>query len=694
MPCRGKNRGKHFNWNKGHFRDHQDDGSGDHRSVSFGLQCRDQGRNRKSFPPGGNTEMIKRAVAMNLLPTPSNALLGAQNTGLGPGEIWACITVVQGILYPLNSLQEVINNALGTQLRFYNACFEGRNAVLYAKIREKQLVQYSKSLQSLRDPNNGRDQLVTELTPVSEPRVPPSPSNPTPTAQNIGTLLPESWMEALRACFRERFQPTTRSLDLSSLHTEPILLSQGLYLPLNKSSVVHAMISILKENGAQLSLLNLSNNRLPHMNSFSLLAANRDGEPAVSIERIDLSANPLTGVTSLGGLRGIAKLIELDISETPLASRFQQSDRALATKLVKILPGIKRLNGRDLPTVVQFAVEGGSGRKGPSNTPRIPLPESVLGYFPSEAVRMPLLGFLKEYFTRFDSQPRGENILSYYTSASQMVVSTATEFRGIGSSHHNNSSSHSSNSNTPATARIESVAAGGTVIKTYLTTSRLSHPYYVRSRNLLRCRDDIRRRDLIIIGPIAIAAFLDELPATEHPLESFTVDVTFHSDTQILFTVTGVFYELQSLSQSGSGSSATNNPTQKATRKTLRCFTRTMILVAPGGHIVQDDLIISNPTPSLCKRYITDVAAKAQSTNNPASSSASTPASAPAVAVPSVVIDPAIQLTLLNEIRARTGMNEAFARQCLSEYAWNLDEAFNAFQTLNAAGRIPRDAFT
>lgn len=50
----------------GHFRDHQDDGSGDHRNVSFGLHSRDRGRHRKSFPPGGSSEQIKRAVAMNV----------------------------------------------------------------------------------------------------------------------------------------------------------------------------------------------------------------------------------------------------------------------------------------------------------------------------------------------------------------------------------------------------------------------------------------------------------------------------------------------------------------------------------------------------------------------------------------------------------------------------------------------------
>ncbi|VDP87988.1 unnamed protein product [Echinostoma caproni] len=347
-------------------------------------------------------------------------------------------------------------------------------------------------------------------------------------------------------------------------------------------------------------------------------------------------------------------------------------------------------NGQDVPPTIQFAVERESGRKPNTDTPRIPLPDSVLGYFPSDAVRMPLLGFLKEYFTRFDTQPRGENILSYYTSCSRFVISTSTEPR-CGPVQHG-SSPHT---NTAATARIETVAADGTVVKIFLTTNRLSPQYFARSRNLLRCRDEYRRRDLVTCGPVSIAAFLDELPATEHPLESFTVDVIFHSDTQILFTVTGVFYEVHSVTPASGGSNAQASPVQKTVRKTLRCFSRTMILVAPGGHIIQDDLIVSNPSPLLCKRYISEVAAKAQSSSGTgnATSSSST-AVQPTVSTGLVPPNPATQVVVLNEMRARSGMNEAFARQCLDEYAWNLDQALNAFHALNSAGKIPPNAFT
>ncbi|KAF5396704.1 hypothetical protein PHET_10211 [Paragonimus heterotremus] len=154
----------------------------------------------------------------------------------------------------------------------------------------------------------------------------------------------------------------------------------------------------------------------------------------------------------------------------------------------------------------------------------------------------------------------------------------------------------------------------------------------------------------------------------------------------MVFTVAGVFYEVQEI---GDGPST---PNTKCLRKILRCFSRTMILVAPGGHIIQDDFIISNPSPALCKKYITNVACNSQThTNN---STSVPPQSGPQLNAAVSTADPNTQLLMVAELRQRSGMNEAYSRQCLEEYHWNLDAALNAFQNLNAAGKLPSEAFT
>ncbi|VDO83479.1 unnamed protein product [Schistosoma mattheei] len=211
---------------------------------------------RKSIISGNNVDMLKRAMNMNLIGGSAASVVTAQNSGLAPGEVWVRITIVHGANHPMMDLQQLVTTTVGTQLRFYNTCVEGRNALMHAKIRQKDVQSYRKSLQNLRDPSQG-SQLITDITIVPEPRV-PSSSDKRNESPNTSPL-PETWIEALKQCFVQRYQPTTRSLDLSSLHTDPVLLSQGLYLPLNKQAVVHTLITILKQNQAQVTILSVYN---------------------------------------------------------------------------------------------------------------------------------------------------------------------------------------------------------------------------------------------------------------------------------------------------------------------------------------------------------------------------------------------------------------------------------------------------
>ncbi|VDQ06206.1 unnamed protein product [Trichobilharzia regenti] len=279
--------------------------------------------------PSNNMEMIRRAVSMNLVSGSGTSGVTSQNSGLAAGEVWVRITVVNGANHSPTDLQQIIIAAVGTQLRFYNTCVEGKNFLTYAKVRQKEVPNYRKSLQGARGSIQG-SQLVTDITMVPEPRVPSTSESKSSSESTNSTPLPETWIEALKQCFVQRYQPNTRTLDLSSLHTDPDLLSRGLYLPLNKQAVVHALIAILKQNQAQLSVLNLSSNRLTHLNAFSPLSSTSAGCTPVSIERIDLSSNPLSGIPILSGLRNIVGLVELDLTETPLSSRFHPNDRVFA----------------------------------------------------------------------------------------------------------------------------------------------------------------------------------------------------------------------------------------------------------------------------------------------------------------------------------------------------------------------------
>lgn len=135
---------------------------------------------------------------------------------------------------------------------------------------------------------------------------------------------------------------------------------------------------------------------------------------------------------------------------------------------------------------------------------------------------------------------------------------------------------------------IETVNTNGEKQKTQLMTNNLSDLYFKNNRNLIRCRDEGKRMELVAQGPLNIASVLGKLPQTEHVLESFCVDVIDQSNNQIILNVTGVFYEI--------GPASGPNV---SLRKILRCFNRLMIIVAPGTKILQDNLIISNPSDPL-----------------------------------------------------------------------------------------------
>ncbi len=86
--------------------------------------------------------------------------------------------------------------------------------------------------------------------------VPGAPTVSTPSGAN---LLPAHWIDALRECFKERFQTTLRILDLSNLHNDLTLLNRGFYIPLDKTPVFSSFIAILQENNAQVNDLRFVN---------------------------------------------------------------------------------------------------------------------------------------------------------------------------------------------------------------------------------------------------------------------------------------------------------------------------------------------------------------------------------------------------------------------------------------------------
>ncbi|VEL32741.1 unnamed protein product [Protopolystoma xenopodis] len=693
MPRSYKIRRNRFRWNKSDlYDDVRYEADSLHNYVPKRHDRAGKARNPRRSNP--SNAFVKHAVQMNLVQ--NNVSPPSHSTGLMQGEIWVRVRIVSAAGYSVDWLREALNSACGTQFRLYNIMTECNNRVVFIKMRQRQLPECRKMVQSVRDPIEGKP-LVIDLTVVPEPSVPSPNINQDANSEIIDSSLPTTWLEALQRCFVERFQATSACLDLSSLHTDPTLLSQGLYLPLNKSSVADALVNILRQNNAKLSSLNLASNRLSNLYAFSGLWKSgpcANPYPAVSIQRLDLSANPLSHLNLLLPLRGIQNLVELDLSDTPVMLRNETNDKSLAAfafslalYVVLSLGSIDKTlfpspieaeefgNGQELPATIQFAVEQGITTESSESLNKLPLPESVLGYFPNDTIRLPLLTFLKGYLNKFDMERRGEHLLPYYSANSVLTISTSPFFSG-GCGYSGLSGSGGGN-NQPVSATITMPETGRRVL---LCTARLPDVYLSRSRNLLRCRDETRRRDLIARGTLGIASQLDSLPCTEHLLDTLSIDVIFHSVHKL---------SVPSISSAASSCPA-NRPAEL--RKVLRCFSRTMILVAPEGHIIQEDFIISNPSHALVKKHIFDVEHSAKMTIplQPSKAGALEAPVTPASNLPTSATSRDDHLRLFCQ---RTGMNEAFARQCLEEYQWDFARAAESFDLMHAAGSIPAAAF-
>lgn len=52
-----------------------------------------------------------------------------------------------------------------------------------------------------------------------------------------------------------------------------------------------------------------------------------------------------------------------------------------------------------------------------------------------------------------------------------------------------------------------------------------------------------------------------------------------------------------------------------------------------------------------------------------------------------------VQDQLVKQFSEQSKMNVFYSKQCLEEYGWNLDQAWQVFESMKASGQIPQHAF-
>ncbi|XP_048191300.1 nuclear RNA export factor 2-like [Perognathus longimembris pacificus] len=431
-------------------------------------------------------------------------------------------------------------------------------------------------------------------------------------------------LEQIKLTMKKRYDMEEQALDLQKLRFDPDLVDHDIEFVLNRRHCMDIAVQIIQNSFPELSYLNLSNNKLYRLDALSDIA---DSGPDVRI--LDLSRNQLRSVLELNKVKGL-KLDELWLDGNPLCRNFRDQAAYQSCALCEPEFPRSRIQIWEAPTPPPYVsyvffhsvhIIGSAPPLPPSLTssalphlawlghalqnaghpvvkqssalasPVLPLSlrsllcglrgeeeEEMTGngvdmealepdghqfdppvapgtdarwlVSPSrqadeeEALRERLLQFLKEYYSVFDNGDR-QNLLGAYHDEACFSVSLPANASGPGE-------------------------------------SCLSE-YFKHNRNLTTLKDPCVQRKLLKYGRHDIVESLRSLPQTQHDLSSFMMDVCYHTEKMLCFSVSGLFRE-----EAGGNS-----------ENCIRAFTRTIIAIPGSGTnlcIVNDQLFVRDTT--------------------------------------------------------------------------------------------------
>uniref|UniRef100_A0A2K6GE46 Nuclear RNA export factor 1 n=1 Tax=Propithecus coquereli TaxID=379532 RepID=A0A2K6GE46_PROCO len=424
-------------------------------------------------------------------------------------------------------------------------------------------------------------------------------STPPHTVQN--ELKPEQ-VEQLKLIMSKRYDGSQQALDLKGLRSDPDLVAQNIDVVLNRKSCMAATLRIIEENIPELLSLNLSNNRLYKLDDMSSIV-----QKAPNLKILNLSGNELKSERELDKVKGL-KLEELWLDGNPLCDTFRDQSTYISA-IRERFPKLLRLDGHELPPPIAFDVEA----------PTM-LPPCKGSYFGTENLKSLVLHFLQQYYAIYDSGDRQGLLDAYHDGA---CCSLSIPF-----------------------------------IPQNPARSNLAE-YFKDSRNVKKLKDPTLRFRLLKHTRLNVVAFLNELPKTQHDINSFVVDISAQTVSTYFWVTAVVLIAVDGKS-----------------RDSLRAFTRTFIAVPASNSglcIVNDELFVRNASSEEIQRAF--------------AMPAPTPSSSP---VPTLSPE---QQEMLQAFSTQSGMNLEWSQKCLQDNNWDYTRSAQVFTHLKAKGEIPEVAF-
>ncbi|XP_050997801.1 nuclear RNA export factor 2-like [Acomys russatus] len=421
---------------------------------------------------------------------------------------------------------------------------------------------------------------------------------PSVVPYSVKNKLTSKQMELLKVTVMKRYDASHKALDLEKLRFDQELMDNDIDMMLNRRSCMVATLQIIQSNIPELLSLNLCNNKLYQLDGLSDVI-----EKAPQVKILNLSRNKLKSVLELEKVKEL-KLEELWLEGNPFCNKYaDQSDYISAVR--DLFPKLLRLDGNELVVPKRMDVEVPQASKETTKE--------------SEFIKNLIVQFLKEYYLFYDSGDRLRLLDAYHDEA---CFSLVIPF----------------NFNDPNMSNLEE--------------------YFKYNRDIKKMKDSYMRLRLLKHTKRDIVDSLSLLPKTQHDFCSFWVDMCFHTDMMLCFSVNGLFKEVEGKCQG-----------------CIRAFTRIFIAI-PGMNsricIINDELIVRNATPSEIKK-----AFNSQSTPN---SSVQTPLSEE-------------QQEMVKSFSVQSGMKLEWSQKCLDDNEWNYTKAGEVFTILKNEGKIPKEFF-
>ncbi|XP_066563640.1 nuclear RNA export factor 1-like [Amia ocellicauda] len=420
--------------------------------------------------------------------------------------------------------------------------------------------------------------------------------NPAPPPSSVVNQLKPKDLDHLELCLVKRFYDSQQALDLKSIGTDPDLEDQKIVVNLNKMGGMQDINKIIAEIFPELVSLDLSNNGLNKLDEIYDLVSK-----SPNLKILNLSHNMLKSERELDKVKGF-KLQELWLEHNPLCAHFKDQLSYISV-IREMFPTLLRLDGHVLPRPTATEAEKPAAR-----------PATKANHSDEEEIKRVILPFLHDYYKVYDSGDRRPLIEAYHDGASFAL-------------------------NIPLTSRPRDFyGCNSRELKDHTTATWL----HLRRRT---------RQD--------VAAFLNDLPKTQHDTSSFVVEVNAYTNTMLSFTVRGVFKDVD-----------------KDSCGSVNQFSRTFLTVPAvnaGLCVLSDNLYVWNPTMEKLRRAF--VTARPMPPSSP---------------LPTLTTE---QQEMRSIFSLQSGMKLEWSQKCLQDNEWDFNKAAQIFTQFQAQGKIPDVAF-